>query len=124
MTQSVLIVDDDEELRDVMQIFFKKMNYAVHAAANAESARKWLSSNSPNLILLDIMMPDGNGLDLCRWIRSQPKFREVPVLVASAIEDEETVQDALEMGAADFIHKPYKLELLKEKVQRIQTRQE
>ena len=119
MNTAVFIIDDDEGMCDMAEAIFTNMKFSVASAENVAKAKEWLSSNTPRLIVLDIMMPDGNGLDMCRWIRSRPGLKDVPVLVASALADEETLQDALEAGAADFIHKPYNLELFKEKLARL-----
>lgn len=119
MSSAIFIVDDDDDLREIAGMIFTKMKFTVSFAENVSNAKAWLSSNTPRLIVLDIMMPDGNGLDMCRWIRSQPALADVPVLVASAIADEETLQDALENGATDFIHKPYNLALFEEKLKRL-----
>lgn len=118
MKSAVLIIDDDEDLCEIARVIFSGLNLTVSSVLNVVKAKEWLSSGAPRLIVLDIMMPDGNGLDMCRWIRSQPHLKDVPVLVASGLGDEETLQDALEAGATDFITKPYDYELLKEKMRR------
>lgn len=115
---SALIVDDDEHLRGLLSLGVEECGYAVSTAANTPAARKWLEANIPDLIVLDIMMPDGNGLDFCRWIKQQPALTNVPILISSALKDDETIQDALELGAADYLRKPFTMEALREKVQR------
>jgi DNA-binding response OmpR family regulator len=104
------------------EAIFSAMKFSVSSADNVSKAKKWLASNTPKLIVLDIMMPDGNGLDMCRWIRLQPGLKDIPVLVASALADEETLQDALEAGATDFIHKPYNHALFQEKMERLRIK--
>src|SRR5436309_3364267 len=94
----VLIVDDDEELCEVLDFACKEMKIPAHVARTVEQAKQWLDSNRPSLVILDIMLPGGNGLDFCRWIRQQPALDEVPVIVSSGLKDEETTQDALELG--------------------------
>ena len=115
-----LIVDDDEHLRSLLELGVEQMGFKAHAVANTLLAKDWLESNLPKLIVLDIMMPDGNGLDLCRWIRKQPRLAKIPILISSALKDDETAQDALEMGAVDFLHKPFTMQALREKLERIQ----
>lgn len=114
-----LIVDDNEEMRGLFKLGVESLGYKVHVVENTSSAREWLAEQTPAVILLDVMMPDGNGLDLCRWIRAQPAIEHVPVLMTSALRDEETVQDALELGAMDFLQKPFTMAVLKEKVERL-----
>ncbi|MBI4061574.1 MAG: response regulator [Elusimicrobia bacterium] len=114
-----LIVDDNEEMRALFSLGVESLGYRAHVAENTASARAWLAEHEPAIILLDVMMPDGNGLDLCRWIRSQRRIERVPVLMTSALKDAETVQDALELGAMDFLQKPFTMAALKEKIQRL-----
>lgn len=119
---TALIVDDDEHLRGLLTLGVEDLGYAAHAAENTLKAREWLASRVPDLILLDIMMPDGNGLDFCRWLKQQPRLAGVPIIVSSALKDEETVQDALELGAADYLRKPFTMQALREKVERVKKR--
>src|SRR5690349_19787612 len=114
----VLVVDDDDELPQLNVIMMGRLGFSAKECENTSKAKEWLSKNKPKLILLDVMMPDGNGLDFCRWIKAQPGLEAIPVLILSAISDDETVQDALEMGAVNFIHKPFTFDELKEKVER------
>ena len=119
MSSAVFIIDDEEDLCNIAEIIFRGMKFSSASVNNISDAKEWLASNTPRLIVLDIMMPDGNGLDMCRWIRSQPHLKNIPVLIASGLGDEETLQDSLEAGATDFICKPYNQDLLKEKVERL-----
>lgn len=119
---TALVVDDDENLRGLFEMSLEGMGYEVQTAGDVPTARKWLEKNQPHLVVLDIMMPGGNGLDLCRWIREQERLAKVPILVSSALKDEETAQDALELGAVDFLQKPFTAAALKEKVERMKRR--
>lgn len=114
-----LIVDDDEDLRDLLSFNVEKMGYETHLVENTVKARAWLAKHEPAIVILDVMMPDGNGLDLCRWIRAEPRLERVPVLMTSALKDLETAQDALELGAVDFLQKPFTLMVLQEKIERL-----
>lgn len=119
---TALVVDDDEDLRNLIAMSLEDMGYKAHVAIDVPSARKWLEGHQPTLIILDIMMPGGNGLDLCRWIRAQERLAKVPILVSSALKDEETAQDALELGAVDFLQKPFAVKTLREKIERMRRR--
>lgn len=119
---TALIVDDDENLRGLFEMNLEELGYKTQTAGDVPTARTWLESHQPTLVVLDIMMPGGNGLDLCRWIRAQPRLAKTPILVSSALKDEETAQDALELGAVDFLQKPFTAKALKEKVERIRKR--
>ena len=114
----VLIVDDDDSMRELAETLCQQMGLKTHSTQDTIAARKWLDDNIPRLILLDIMMPDGNGVEFCRWIRSQEGIKEIPVIVASALKEKETIQDAFEMGASDFLSKPFDIATFKEKMER------
>ncbi|MBI4376090.1 MAG: response regulator [Elusimicrobia bacterium] len=115
---AVLIVDDDEELRGLVAFSCRQMGFQAHTVESAEQAREWLGRNKPSLVIIDIMMPGGNGLELCQWIRAQPGLETLPIIVNSGLKDDETVQDALELGAVDFLHKPFAMAALQEKIKR------
>lgn len=117
-----LVVDDDEAQRELLTFVLDKVGFAAHAVESSVAAKKWLRHHHPSLILLDVMMPDINGLVFCRWMRAQPSLRDVPVIMQTALRDEETAADALEAGATDFIRKPVRLEELKAKIERIRAR--
>ena len=122
LKKPVLIVDDDEDIRDLVRMTCTHVGLETHAVENTKLARQWLGAHDASLVILDIMMPDGNGLDLCSWIRSQPKYDRLPIIIMSGIKDDETVLDALELGAVDFIRKPYSIKMLQEKITRLQEK--
>lgn len=113
---SVLIVDDDETLRASLSAAVEQLGHSAHAAGDVPSARRWAEKHVPRLILIDVMMPEGNGLDFCRWVRSQPRLELVPIVVMTAIRDEHTERDAMELGAADYLRKPFGMKDLKAKL--------
>ena len=112
----ILIVDDDEEIREVISEMVRQMEFEVTDVPSTAEARKWLDKNVPMLVILDIMMPGGNGLVLCRWIRAQPRLESTPVLLNSGLKDDATMRDGMELGAVDFIQKPFNIKTLKEKI--------
>src|SRR5581483_2704145 len=115
----ILVVDDDADWSDVLAVSLKKLGYRTHLVPDTKEARSWLAANRPALVILDVMMPDGNGLDLCRWIRGRKEFERLPIIVNSGIKDEETAELALELGAVDFLHKPVNLDTLRRKIERL-----
>jgi len=111
-----LLIDDNVNLRETLALALEDMGFQVHAAESAVEARKWLTDHLPRVILADIMMPDLNGLEFCRWLRGLARFTAVPIVIMSALKDEETVLDAMELGAMDFLRKPFPVKALKEKL--------
>ncbi len=108
-SQEVLIVDDEPDIRELLEITLKRMNLLTHTAADLASARKLLAQQSFHLCLTDMRLPDGDGLDLVKEI--QKDHPHIPVAVITAHGSTETAITALKSGAFDFVSKP--LELMK-----------
>jgi DNA-binding response OmpR family regulator len=120
-TAPVLVADDNDMVRDLVLTILEELGLRAHGVENVNAAKEWLSNNTPPLIILDVMMPDGNGLDLCRWIRAQSAIQRVPIIVMTGIKDDETAQDAMLVGALDFVRKPVEMSVLKAKIGRFIT---
>lgn len=119
----VLIVDDDEEMREVFAVAMRSFGYEVESVPDTVQARSRLEKDPPvSLILSDVMMPDGNGLDFCRWVRAHARLKATPIILCTGLKDEETMRDALELGAVDFVRKPTSMAALKEKIDRLHAR--
>ena len=121
--ETILIVDDDDDLSGFLILILKGFGFVPHAEPNVRLAKQWLAANPRVcLILSDVMMPDGNGLDFCRWVRAEPNLEKVPIILCTGLQDEETMNDALELWAVDFIYKPVTMATLKEKIDRLRRR--
>ena len=114
----VLIVDDLEPLREMVETFLAEMDRESHSVGTVAAAKNWLAGNVPPLIILDVTLPDGNGLDACRWIRSQPGLEKTPILIMTAITDDKAIRDAFELGAIDHIEKPVEFAAFRGKIAR------
>ena len=111
MPQTVMLVDDDPQLRHVVSMFFELEGYNVVQAKDGREAISLLSEYVPDVILLDLMMPDVGGLEVCQHVRANKTLKEIPVVVFTAAEMKE---DELTAAGADrFIAKPYSLEGLR-----------
>lgn len=105
--RSVLVVDDDESVRlRVADILAVDSQITVQGAANGREGLELARTLRPDLIFLDIMMPDTDGLSVCRQLRAQPQTREVPIVILSAAPESEFMLQAIELGADDFLKKP------------------
>jgi two-component system, OmpR family, response regulator RegX3 len=102
----VLVVDDEESYRDALNIGLSQEGFDVVVAADGAEARAAVRREHPDLVLLDVMLPDVSGIELCREIRAE---RDVPVIMVTARDGEVDVVLALELGAADYVAKPYRL---------------
>ncbi|MEG4807165.1 adenylate/guanylate cyclase domain-containing protein [Microcoleus sp. F8-D3] len=105
----ILVVDDTpDNLRLLIRILQKK-GYKVRPVTNGLSALDAIKSSAPDLILLDIMMPDIDGYELCKKIKSQLQFSEIPIIFLSALEEGINKAKAFEVGGADYITKPFQV---------------
>lgn len=102
---TVLMVDDDPKIRKLVSANLGRRNYIVREASNGDQAIAYLEQTVPDLIILDLVMPEINGIDVCRWIRDEKM--NVPVIVLSAYGEEELKVEALDAGADDYITKPF-----------------
>ena len=103
----VLVVDDDPEIVTFLATLLELEGIASTVATSAAAALERLESSVPSLVLLDIAMPDRDGLDLCRTLKKDPRTRDVPVFVVSARPGKDVVKRALAAGAEEFIRKPF-----------------
>ncbi|CAM4403235.1 Response regulator receiver domain-containing protein [Pedobacter westerhofensis] len=112
MSKLIQIIEDDEAIRDVIEYILQQSDYDVHVAANAKEFKINLLNLLPDLILMDVRLPDGNGLQLCRKLKQSIETRDIPVIIMSA--HATARESSIEALADDFIAKPFDLnDLLK-----------
>jgi two-component system, sensor histidine kinase and response regulator len=105
-TASVLVVDDENSNFDVIEILLFKDGHQLHYASCGNAALAWLDQSQPDVILLDVMMPDRDGMEVCRLIKSNPLLQHIPVIMVTALNSKESLERCLEAGADDFVGKP------------------
>ncbi len=105
--ETVLIVDDQEENIRVVGSVLSCMDYDIIGATSAEQALKRLNARTPDIILLDVMMPGTDGLTVCRRIKEDPRWVEIPIIFLSAADDKNIIVQALEAGGVDYVTKPF-----------------
>ncbi|SEG44612.1 Response regulator receiver domain-containing protein [Algoriphagus boritolerans DSM 17298 = JCM 18970] len=103
----ILVVDDEQEIRNMFFRYLSKKGYLVHLAGSLEEERKILELTTPDLIFLDINLPDGNGLE--ELVRLKPIRMACKVVLMSAFDQIEERKQAFESGAIDFLSKPFSL---------------
>ncbi len=106
-TARVLIVDDEADIREMIGLALMRANYTFDEAADAEQAFTILKNTSPDLILLDWMLPGLSGVDFAKRVKSDPQSESVPIIVLTARSDESDKVKLLELGADDYITKPF-----------------
>ena len=115
----IMVVDDDRSMRMLLNMAIEELDYQVTEAKNGEQCLAEYADRQPDLILLDAMMPDIDGFTCCQKIRSSPGGDRLPILMITALDDPESIQQALDAGATDYITKPIQWAVLSEKVQRL-----
>lgn len=105
----IYIVEDDESIREIETIALKNSNYIVSAFENAKEFYKKLDELVPDLILLDVMLPDESGYDIVRKLRKRPATQDIPIIMVTAKTTEMNMIKGLDGGADDYIKKPFSI---------------
>lgn len=102
----VLIVDDEPDNFDVIEILLFKEGYKLGYVNNGIDAMNAIKTNPPDVILLDVMMPELDGIEVCRQLKAHPELQQIPVIMVTALNSKQDLAQCLEAGADDFIGKP------------------
>src|SRR5687767_15180604 len=113
----ILVADDDQALSRTLSWILKENGYDVFTAPGGEHLFEHLTAEQFDLLLLDIMMPKVDGLQLLQRVKADPRFKDLPVLMVSSMPPEEATVRALGLGAADFISKPFRVRELLARVE-------
>ncbi|WP_045857826.1 response regulator [Teredinibacter purpureus] len=103
----ILIVEDEPDLAQLIRDYLLAADYTCHLIHNGGEVMPWLENNRPTLILLDIMLPEKDGLSLCRELRDKPAWAQTPIIMVTAKVEEIDRLLGLELGADDYICKPF-----------------
>ena len=122
--QSVLVVEDEEDIMEVIRFNLEKEGYEVNQALSGEKALQVIENNLPSLVLLDLMLPGINGLDLCRIFKQNDRTKAIPVIMLTAKSEDADIVAGLEMGAEDYITKPFSPRVLLARVRTVLRRRE
>ena len=114
--KKILIADDEPDILEIIQYNLQNEGYEVATAKNGNDAIDQAKRFNPDLIILDIMMPGKNGIEVCNILRMQPAFKDTLIIFLTALSDEGTEVKGLETGADDFITKPVSPKVLVSKV--------
>ena len=122
MTASVLVVEDEPSIQELIAVNLARHGHEVKRAANAEEAYRAVAETLPDVILLDWMLPDTPGPTIARRLRSDPRTREVPIIMLTARAGEDDKVAGLEAGADDYITKPFSPRELEARIQAVLRR--
>lgn len=105
MSKTILVIEDEESILELIQDRLKFHNYEGASAPSGEEALAWLKSETADLILLDLMLPKISGLGVLREIKRNEKLSKIPVIVMSALSQEDVVREAMDLGANAYFVK-------------------
>lgn len=105
--KSILLVDDDQEIRELLDIYLTRAGFQVRTVGDGAGFREALEAAASDLLILDVMLPDEDGFSLCRWVRQHPRLARIPIIMLTASSDEADRIIGLELGADDYLGKPF-----------------
>jgi two-component system phosphate regulon response regulator PhoB len=118
----ILLIEDEEDIQELVSFHLGKEGYAVTAIGSGESAVDAAVKATPDLILLDLMLPGIDGLQVCRNLRNDPRTQQIPIVMVTAKGEETDIVTGLEVGADDYIIKPFSPKVLVARIRNISRR--
>ena len=115
-TKNILLVEDDRFLRRACEASLRQRGFTVSTAADGEEALRAIRAEPPALVLLDLLMPELGGMEVLKALRASPKTAGLPVLVITAHADEGSVREGFDVGATDYLAKPFSIPQLSARV--------
>jgi len=109
----ILVVDDEPDLREVFKATLEYLNYEVITCSNGEDAIKLVYEMRPSLVFLDVVMPGMSGFEVCKYLKSDDATKDIFIIIVSALNREIDYEMSIQVGADDFITKPFTLEVVK-----------
>lgn len=120
--ESILLVEDEHDIRELLKFHLERENLAVEAYEKGEDALASLKTHGVSLVLLDLMLPGIDGLEVCRRLKAQPETRDIPIIMLTAKDSEADIVAGLEMGAADYVCKPFSPRVLMARIRAVLRR--
>ena len=118
----ILIVEDEEDVMELIRYNLAKEGFNCDAAYNGREALKKVQETLPDLVLLDLMLPEVDGLEVCKRLKSSPQTEHIPIVMVTAKSDEADIVKGLELGADDYITKPFSPRVLAARVKAVLRR--
>jgi two-component system, OmpR family, alkaline phosphatase synthesis response regulator PhoP len=118
----ILVVEDEEEIMELVTYNLSREGYIVDAVASGEDAIRSVNARPPDLLLLDLMLPGVDGLEVCKYVKGNNTTRDIPIIMLTARSEEADVVTGLELGADDYITKPFSRRVLLARVKAVLRR--
>lgn len=107
MSQTIAIVEDEPDIIELVTLHLERGGFSVEGFEDADKFLKFLNSRVPDLIILDLMLPDADGLEICKYLKKKDDYSSVPIIMLTAKGDETDKVLGLELGADDYVTKPF-----------------
>ncbi len=120
--ETILVVDDEEDILELVRYNLAKEGYGVSGVTSGEEALKKITATMPDLVILDLMLPGLNGLEVCKTLKANPRTQHIPIVMLTAKGEEADVVTGLELGADDYITKPFSPRLLVARIRAVLRR--
>lgn len=120
--QKILIVDDELDALTALKRALESDNYNVVEATDGLSAIEKVKAENPDVVLLDLMMPEMDGIEACMHLKSDPKYKHIPIIMLTAKGEIDNKIEGIEMGADDYVTKPFNLHELKARIKMVLRR--
>lgn len=117
--KSVLFVEDEKDVQELLRYNLEKEGFKVLLSASGEEGYETAKARKPNLVILDLMLPGMDGFEVCRLLKADPATRTIPVMVLTARDSEADEVVGLELGASDYLRKPFSLQVLISRVKNL-----
>lgn len=120
--KTILVIDDDEANRQVLEILLRRENIRAIPAPDGKSGLELARSRQPDLILLDVFMPEEDGFEILEQLKQEPATAKIPVVIFTILEQEQSRKKAVAMGACDYITKPFDMKEIVLRIREIAER--
>ncbi len=118
----ILLIEDEEDIASLIKLQAEVTGYKLHVEVDGINGYRAVEREKPDLVILDLMLPGQNGLDVCRKIKANPDLRDIPVIMLTARSDEIDVVLGLELGADDYVAKPFSPKILFSRIKAVMRR--
>jgi len=118
-SRRILVIEDEDDIRELIVYQLEMEGFRVSSADNGESGLAMVRREMPDLLLLDLMLPGINGQDICRILKSDVQTRTLPIMMLTARDSDEDIVDGLELGADDYMTKPFSPKVLTARIRKI-----
>src|SRR5271154_1083577 len=118
----IVLIEDEEDIAALIKLQAEIAGYKLHAEVDGLNGLRAIEREKPDLVILDIMLPGQSGLDVCRKIKTNPELKDIPVIIISAKSEELDVVLGLELGADDYVSKPFSPKILFSRIRAVLRR--